>query len=185
LEIAVGFMTVGLTSIGGAAGPFRHVAVVQRRWLSEREFAELYGLGQALPGSVVMNVTTMLTDRLAGPLGPLAALLGLIVPAMVLAIVLSGIATHFAETNARFAAGEVGVTAAIAGIFASNGVRVLAQLWSDTPDLRLAWRCTRIAIGALGVLLVVGLHLIVPLAMIVIVALSLVLEWRLRNVANA
>jgi chromate transporter len=185
LEILTGFMTIGLTSIGGAAGPFRHVAVVQRRWLTEREFAELYGLGQALPGSVVMNVATMLTDRLAGPLGPLAALAGLIIPAMVLAIVLSGIATNLAAANARFAAGEVGVTAAIAGVFASNGVRVLAQLWSDTPDVKLTWRCTRIAIGALGVVLVVGLHIIVPLAMIVLVALSLLVEWRLRDVVNA
>ena len=181
LQIVTAFMTIGLTSIGGAAGPFRHVAVVQRRWLSEGEFSELYGLGQALPGSVVVNVATMLTDRFAGPLGPLAAIAGLIVPAMVLAIVLSGIATNLAAANTRFAAGEVAVTAALAGVFVANGLRVLAQLWSDTPDVKLAWRCTRMAIGALGVVLVIGLHVIVPLAMIVLVALSMLVEWRLRS----
>jgi len=181
LQIAIAFVTIGLTSIGGAAGPFRHVLVVQRRWISEGELAELYGLGQALPGAVTVNVTVLLGPRFGGALGSLVALAGMIVPTMAIAIALSGIATTLAAANARFAAGMIAVTAALAGIFVSNGLRVLAQLWSDAPDVKLAWRCTRIAIGALGVVLVIGLHVIVPLAMIVLVVLSMLVEWRLRT----
>jgi len=181
LQIAIAFVTIGLTSIGGAAGPFRHVLVVQRRWISEGELAELYGLGQALPGAVTVNVTVLLGPRFGGALGSLVALAGMIVPTMAIAIALSGIATTLAAANARFAAGMIAVTAALAGIFVSNGLRVLAQLWSDAPDVKLTWRCTRIAIGALGVVLVIGLHVIVPLAMIVLVVLSMLVEWRLRT----
>jgi len=181
LQIAIAFVTIGLTSIGGAAGPFRHVLVVQRRWISEGELAELYGLGQALPGAVTVNVTVLLGPRFGGALGSLVALAGMIVPTMAIAIALSGIATTLAAANARFAAGMIAVTAALAGIFVSNGLRVLAQLWSDAPDVKLTWRCTRLAIGALGVVLVIGLHVIVPLAMIVLVVLSMLVEWRLRT----
>jgi chromate transporter len=177
-------MTIGLTSIGGAAGPFRHVIVVQRKWVTESEMAEFYGLGQALPGAVIVNIAMILAPRFGGAVGSFVALAGLIVPSMLIAIALSGVATNLAAANARFAAGEVGVTAALAGIFVSNGVRVLAQLWSDTPDVKLTWRCTRVAIGALGVVLVIGLHVIVPFTMIVLVALSLFVEWRLRGVAS-
>jgi chromate transport protein ChrA len=52
-EIVTAFTTIGLTGIGGSGAPFRHVLVVQRRWVTERAMAELYGLGQALPGSVI------------------------------------------------------------------------------------------------------------------------------------
>jgi chromate transporter len=184
LDLLIAFTIVGLTSVGGAAGPMRHVVVVKRHWVSERELAELYGLGQALPGSVVVNVATMLGDRFAGPLGPLAAIAGLIIPSMVVAIVLSGIATNLAAASPRFAAAELGITAALAGVFIANGLRVLALLWGDVPDLAVAWRCTRVAIGALGIVLVIGFHLIVPVAMIVLVALSILVDWRLRNVVS-
>jgi chromate transporter len=178
-------MTIGLTSIGGAAGPFRHVLVIQRRWISEIELAEMYGLGQALPGAVVVNVAVLLGPRLAGTLGSLVALSALIIPSMLVAIAISGAAANLAAANARFAAAEVGITAALAGIFVSNGLRVLTQLWSDSPDVKLAWRSTRIAIGALGVVLVVGLHLIIPFTMIVLFVLSMLVEWRLRHIVGA
>jgi chromate transporter len=162
----------------------RHVIVVQRRWITETELAELYGLAQALPGSVVANVAVLLGPRYASVLGPFVALAGLIVPSMIIAIAISGFATGLAAKNVRFAAAEVGITAALAGIFVSNGLRVLAQLWSTAPDVKLAWRCTRIAIGALGVVLVTALHVNVPVTMIVLVTLSMLVEWRLRGAAK-
>jgi chromate transporter len=160
------------------------VIVTQRRWLSEREFAEMYGVAQALPGATAINIAVMLSDRLAGPLGPLAALTGLILPSLLVAIALVGIATQLSAANARFAAAETAVTAAVAGIFISNGIRLGAQIWSATPDLRVAWRCARLAIGALGVTLVAGLHLFVPFAMVILVAASMFVETRLRAIAS-
>jgi len=172
-------MTVGLTSVGGAAAPIRHVIVKQRRWLGEGELAEYFGLAQALPGATAVNIAVMLGDRFAGPLGVLAACLGLIVPSLLIAIAMAQAATLLAAANPRFAAAEVAVTAAVAGIFISNGIRVIAQIWNDSPDMQLTWRSARVAISALGILLVAGLGVFVPLAMIVMVALSVPLEMRL------
>jgi chromate transporter len=177
-------MNIGLTSVGGAGGPLRYVIVKQRRWLSEGQFAELYGIAQALPGATAVNYAVMLSDRFAGPLGPLAALAGLIIPSLLLAIALAGIASQLAAVNARFAAAEIGVTAAVAGIFVSNGIRLIAQIWRGTPDVRVAWRAARLAISALGVVLVAGLHMFIPFAMLVLISLSMIVETRLRGVAN-
>jgi chromate transporter len=184
LDLALGFMNVGLTSVGGAAGPLRHVVVKQRRWLDEGELAEMFGIAQALPGATAVNVAVMLSDRLCGALGPFAALTGLIVPSLLIAIALAGIATQLAAANARFAAAEVGVTAAVAGIFVSNGVRLAGQIWRGAPDLRTAWRAARLAISALGIVLVAGLHVSVPVAMLILLALSLLIESRLRGAAG-
>jgi chromate transporter len=183
-DLLTGFMTIGLTSVGGAAGPLRHVIVKQRRWLTEGELAEMFGVAQALPGATAVNVAVMLSDRFCGPLGPFAALAGLIVPSLVIAIVLSGFASQLAASSARFAAAEIAITAAVAGIFISNGLRLIGQIWVGTPDLRKAWRSARLAISALGVLLVAGFHVFVPLAMLILIALSMLVEIRLRTVAS-
>lgn len=163
----------------------RHVIVVQRRWISEGELAELYGLGQALPGSVVVNVATMLCDRFAGPLGPLAAVAGLVVPAGIVAIVLAGFATQLAAQNARVAGALAGITAALAGVFVANGLRVLAGLWRESPDVNVLRRSARVAIGALAIVLVIGLHLIVPVAMVIVVTVSILFDWRVRAAERA
>ena len=180
-SLFVGWMNIGLTSVGGAAGPIRHVIVKQRKWLTEGELAELFGVAQALPGATAVNIAVMLGDRFAGPLGPFAALAGLIIPSLLIAIGLASFATQLAATNARFAAAETAVTAAVAGVFIANGVRLMRLIWDGSPDLTLAWRSARLAISAFGALLVAGLHLFVPFAMLILIAISMWVEWRLRG----
>ncbi len=169
-------MNVGLTSIGGAAGPLRHVVVKQRKWMTEGELSELFGMCQALPGATVVNVAVLFGDRVSGPLGALAGVLGLCVPSLVIAVLLATVATHFSSTNARFAAAEVAVTAAVAGIFISNGLRLITTLWNDKPDVGLALRVGRVAVSALGIVLVAGFHLWIPFAVVILVACGLGLE---------
>lgn len=184
LDLFLGWMNIGLTSVGGAGGPLRHVIVKQRRWLSEGELAELFGIAQALPGATAANVAVLLSDRFCGPLGPLAALTGLILPTMLVAIALAGFATQLATANPRFAAAEVAVTAAVAGVFISNGIRLVAQMWTDAPDIALVWRCSRVAISALGIVLVAGLHVFIPFAVLILITLSMLIEVRLRDVES-
>jgi chromate transporter len=183
IDFFLAFANIGLTSVGGAAGPLRHVLVKQRRWVTEGELAEQFGLAQALPGAVAANIAVMLGDRYAGPLGSLAALAGLIIPSLLIALTVAGFATHLADVNPRFAAAEFAVTAAVSGIFVSNGLRVIAQLWRDEPNVRIGWRCARIAISALGIVLVAGLHLFIPYAILILMALSMLVETRLRRIA--
>ena len=179
LELFTGWANIGLTSVGGAAGPLRHVIVKQRKWLTETELAELFGLAQALPGATAVNIATMLGERFAGPLGPIASLAGLIVPSLIVAIVMADVATNLAAVNIRFAAAETAITAAVAGVFIANGLRLIWLLWSGAPEVKTTWKTARIAISALGVVLVAGLHLFVPFAMIAMLAVSMIVETRL------
>jgi chromate transport protein ChrA len=177
LDLFLGFMNVGLTSVGGAAGPLRHVVVKSRKWMSEGELAELFGLSQALPGATVVNVAIMFGDRCAGLLGALAGVLGLCGPALIVALLLASVATRLSAANPHFAGAELAVTAAVAGIFLSNGTRLIAQLWNDHAiDVGPLLRCARVAISALGIVLVAGFHLWIPYAVVILVACGLVVE---------
>ena len=179
LALFLGWANIGLTSVGGAAGPLRHVIVKQRKWLSETELAGLFGLAQALPGATAVNIAVMLGNSYAGVLGTCAAIAGLVLPSLVVAIVMADVATNLAATNLRFAAAETAITAAVSGVFIANGIRLIQLLWTGSPDVRPVWRCARLAISALGIVLVAGLHLFVPLAMAIMVVVSLIIEVRL------
>lgn len=178
LALATGFVQVGLTSVGGAAAPLRNVVVVRRRWLSETEFSELFGIAQALPGATAANLAVIIADRFAGPLGSLCALAGLCIPSMLVAIGLAASAVKLSEASPRFAAAEMAVTAAVAGLFVSNGLRLAAALWREPSGGGYGWRGARLAIGASGIVLIVGFHVMIPVALVVLAAASLILEWR-------
>ena len=49
-ELFLSYVKIGLLGFGGVAAWARHVIVEDRRWLTEREYAEILGLGQVLPG---------------------------------------------------------------------------------------------------------------------------------------
>jgi chromate transporter len=185
LDIAVAFMNVGLISVGGAATPLRHMVVKQRRWATELEFAELQGLAQAFPGAVGVNIAVMIGDRLAGPAGALAAIGGLIIPSLVVAVVLASVALQLAAANPRFAAAESSITAAVAGMFLANGFRLIQILWRQAPDRRVGWRSAQVAIAGLGIALVAVFHVAVPVALIVLVVASIGLDLQRRVDAAA
>jgi chromate transporter len=49
-ELFLGFLKIGLLGFGGVAPWARHVIIEERRWLTDKEFAEILGVGQILPG---------------------------------------------------------------------------------------------------------------------------------------
>ncbi len=183
--IALAFTQIGLTSVGGAAAPIRHVLVVRRRWLTEAELAETFAIAQALPGASAANLAVILGDRFAGALGPLATVGGLSIPSFAVALVLAAVATHLSAANPRFAAAEAGVTAAVAGLFISNGARLAWRLWHDAPEMRRRWRSARLTISVGAVALVAGLHFFIPAVLIGLAIASLGLEITMRRTATA
>jgi chromate transporter len=78
------FALVGLTGFGGVLPWTQRMIVDRKRWLNEREFAELLPLAQLLPGPNVANIATILGQRYRGPLGSIVAVFGLyLFPSMV------------------------------------------------------------------------------------------------------
>ena len=183
--LALAFTQIGLSSVGGAAAPIRHVLVVRRRWLTEAELGETFAVAQALPGASAANLAVMLGDRFGGTLGPLATVGGLSIPSLAVALILVVVATHLSAANARFAAAETGVTAAVAGLFISNGLRLARRLWGDAPELRRRWRGTRLTISLAAVVLVAGLHVFIPAVLVGLALASFGIEFALRRYAAA
>ncbi len=83
------FLGLGLTSFGGPVahlGYFREAFVVQRRWMSERAYADLVALCQFLPGPASSQVGMAIGLQRAGYPGMLAAWAAFTLPSAILLV---------------------------------------------------------------------------------------------------
>lgn len=70
------FSRISLSSFGGAIFWARRELVERRGWLSDREFVDIFTLGQLLPGPNVLNLTVIVGHRFAGWTGAAAGVAG-------------------------------------------------------------------------------------------------------------
>jgi chromate transporter len=162
------FLKMGLLGFGGVLPWARRVIVDERRWLTDREFAELIGLCQVLPGPNVVNLSVIIGARTHGPIGSLIAVAGILfVPVGVMLLIAMFYASVAHEPLARNAI--AGASAAAAGLILGTAIRLLLH---TRPPLRglLTGGAAFIAVGVLQWPL-----LWVILALIVV---GVTAEWR-------
>jgi chromate transporter len=131
-QLFTSFLKMGLLGFGGVLPWARRVLVDERRWLDDREFAELIGLCQVLPGPNVVNLSVIIGARAQGPIGSLIAVTGILfVPVGVMLLIAMFYASVAHEPLARNAI--AGASAAAAGLIIGTGMRLLLQ---TRPPLR-------------------------------------------------
>jgi len=168
LELFTAFLKMGLLGFGGVMPWARRVLVEERRWLSEREFAELLGMCQILPGPNVVNLSVILGARWQGPLGALVALTGILFVPVIAVLLLATFyasASHSPVAHAAIAA----ASAAAAGLILGTAIRLLTGARPAPHGLVVA--------GAVFVAVAI-LHLPLLWVLAVAVPLGIALEWR-------
>jgi len=162
------FLKIGLLGFGGVMPWARRVLVEERAWLSDREFVELLGMCQVLPGPNVVNLSVILGSRWQGPIGSLLALTGILFVPVIAVLVL---ATFYASiAHAPIARSAIaGASAAAAGLIIGTAIRLIT---GSRPPLRaiLLAAAVFVAVGVAQVPLLWVLAVAIPLAIAV--------EWR-------
>ena len=162
------FLKIGMLGFGGVMPWARRVLVEERGWLSDREFAELIGMCQVLPGPNVVNLSVILGARWQGAIGSLLALTGILFVPVIAVIVLATFYASVAHSPiARSAIG--GASAAAAGLIIGTAIRLIA---GARPPLR-------VVLLAAAVFIAVGIAQ-APLLWVLAVAvpLAIAVEWR-------
>ena len=122
-ELFLGFLEVGLSGFGGVLPFARRMLVERRRWLTEQEFTEVLSLSQFLPGPNVVNVCIIVGRRFQGPIGALAAALGMMLLPLIVVIVLAALFARVSEVEAVRGA-CYGVSAAASGLMLSVALKM-------------------------------------------------------------
>ncbi len=160
LEVLAVFTRLGVTSFGGPVahlGYFRSEVVERRRWLDDREYADLVALCQFLPGPASSQVGIGIGYRRAGVLGALAAWLGFTLPsALALAAFAFGVASIGDVSEAAWLRGLLIVAVAVVA-HALKGMA--SQLTPDRPRVTVALVAAMAAltwVSAVGQLVIIA-----------------------------
>lgn len=89
----------------------------QLQWLSEEEMLELVAIGQSSPGAIAVNSATLIGYRVAGLSGALLALLGTVLPPLVI-VTCVYLLYDFIRDNSYVSAAMRGMQAGIAAVIA-------------------------------------------------------------------
>lgn len=176
-DLFTGYLKIGLFGFGGVAAWARRVIVEERRWMSERDYAEILGLGQVLPGPNVGNAAVMIGRRFHGLAGALLATAGLYCAPLIILILLCLFYDRYGQLPA--------VAPIMAGIAAGAAGMVIGTAFKMVGKLKLQWDALLVLLlAALGAtVLRVPLPLIVLVLAPVSIALSLRRAGLLRGVA--
>jgi chromate transporter len=97
-----------------------------RKWLTEEEFLEDWAVAQILPGSNVFNFALIVGRRHRGIPGAVAAMAGMLVVPMIVALVLAALFTEVADiAEVRGALRGMGIVSA--GLIVSTGIKLLVS----------------------------------------------------------
>jgi chromate transporter len=122
---------------GLAIVPFLHGGVVnQYRWLTERQFLDAVAVAMITPGPVVITVA-FIGYLVAGPLGSIAAAIGVFLPCYLFVVIPAPYFRRFAG-NPRVKAFVDGVTAAATGAIAGAAFVLGRRSLVDIPAVAIA-----------------------------------------------
>ncbi|HEY4252091.1 MAG TPA: chromate transporter [Roseomonas sp.] len=136
-ELFLGFLKIGMLGFGGIAPWARHVIIEERRWLSEKEFAAILGIGQILPGPNTMNAAVIIGDRFQGIAGVLLCLLGQMAAPLVIVTALATIYERFASVP-EVGSALVGAAAGAAGLVLGTAAKMAWKIRPAPPSLLVA-----------------------------------------------
>ena len=134
--IGVYFAKAGALVFGSglAIVPFLHGGtVVDMHWLTERQFLDAVAVSMITPGPVVITVA-FIGYLVAGPLGAIAASVGVFLPAYLMVVLVAGWFQRVAQNGALRAAVD-GITAAATGAIAGAAIVLGRRAIVDAPTL--------------------------------------------------
>lgn len=156
---------ISLTGFGGVLNWMHHATVDRRRWLTDREFAEIVGVTQVLPGPQVVNIAIQIGERLSGGAGAAMAAIGLLL-APFLAMVAAAILYDRFGDVALLRGALGGLAAAAPGFVTALGLRMTLQHRRNLPALAFI-AAAFVGMGLMRLPLLGVLALLAPLAALV------------------
>lgn len=163
LELFLTFLLIGATSFGGGVVAYlRNSLVTKKGWLDEEEFLSALEISQALPGLNATNMSVIVGDRLRGPLGSVAAFLGMTLPGGILVLIL-GIFYATNRNDPNITSALKGVAAASVGLLAAVTIQIGHKQLEKALDISLVI-ATIVLISVVKLSLLYVLLILIPIA---------------------
>jgi chromate transporter len=168
-EIFFGFLGIAVTGFGGVMPWAQRMLIDKKRWLTAEKFAEDLALAQFLPGPNIVNLSIVVGSRFRGPLGAIAAAVGVIGAPSLLMIVCG-------ELYVRY--GDVAwLRGPLAGLSTSAVGLILAMVMKLAAPMLRARHWHAIAFAVAAFMGVVALRLPLWWVLLGLGSLSIAVFW--------
>ena len=128
LQLFLEFFKIGLFCFGGAFGmiPLIEETVVKHGWLTESEFFNLIGVCESTPEPIAVNTATYVGSVMGGPLGSIAATLGVVLPSFLIILLIASVLKNLTD-NKYFKGFMRGVKPVVVALILSTGSMLLLK----------------------------------------------------------
>lgn len=162
-----GFLLIGLMGFGGIVVSAQYVMVEHRKWLTPKEFVELFSICSILPGGNFLNASVMLGDEHQGPLGAIVCLASLLLAPLLILLAIALVYDQYSHLPDVRAA-TAGAASAAAGLIFATAGRLMKGVDKTLATLVFGL-ATFIAIGVLRL----------PMWVVVLVLCPVAISWTL------
>lgn len=135
-DLFISFTVLALQGFGGVVAIVQRELVEKKRWLTREQFIEDWAVAQIMPGPNVVNLALMIGGRHFGIKGALAALAGMLLLPMILALILALVYSQF-SSHPGVAGALRGMSAVVAGMIAATGMKLFGGLKTNALGMRL------------------------------------------------
>jgi len=156
-ELFLAMLKVSLYGVGGGTSLVwaRRIAVEQRHWLSEEDFADIVSLCQFMPGPNIVGIATCIGTRLHGAIGAVVAVAGFLLIPGVIGFAIGLLWLEYADHPVIHRTLS-GIASVGAGLLIATGIKIL-----------MPHRARRTALGfaaaAFGLIVIAKLPLLIVL----------------------
>jgi chromate transporter len=98
-QIFLVFLKIGAFTFGGGLAmiPVIKREIVAKGWINDDELADYISVSQTAPGMIAINIATLVGLHLRGRKGALMAVLGVVLPSIIVIILIATGLRHFSE----------------------------------------------------------------------------------------
>ena len=134
LRLIFEFFKTGLFSVGGglATLPFLYEISDKTGWYTHNDVADMIAVSESTPGAIGINMSTYAGFRTAGPLGGIAATLGLALPSVIIIIIISRMLQKF-KSNPYVEKAFYGLRPASLALISAAGINVAKTALISIP----------------------------------------------------
>ncbi len=154
LQLFLEFFKVGLFCFGGAFGmiPLIEETVVKHGWLTESEFFNLIGVCESTPGPIAVNTATYVGSVMGGPIGSIAATLGVVLPSFLIILLIASVLKNLTD-NKYFKGFMRGVKPVVVALILSTGGLLLLKTigYAGLQEFSVDWVSVVILVLLVGI----------------------------------
>ncbi|HBK59839.1 MAG TPA: chromate transporter [Firmicutes bacterium] len=134
------FLRIGAFTIGGGyvMVPLIQRDIVERRgWIGKRDFVDILAVSQTAPGPLAVNTSVYVGYTLRGIRGAMAAVVGCILPSIIIILVVAALFDQISSSNYVRAA-FAGIRPAVVVLIASAAIKIGRPVVRSRVELALA-----------------------------------------------